>query len=285
MGAARCVARSSRFCRRYCAPMSAQVFIKLFAIFAVVAIGWGAAKQRPARQRRPGAGARRRRVLRLRAGAAVSHLGADRVRAARRPHPPRLLRADARGARPGLPVPAPRGRPAAASAAAPSVRAITASFGNAVQVGIPLAAALYGEAGLALHITLVSLHALILLTVLTALVELDLARAERRAAAGGPRLLRTLATTVRNTVVHPVILPVLAGLAWNASGLAIPGFADEILADPRPGGRAALPGADRRLAGALRREGRGARRGRPVAGEAGRASRSRCSSSPASSSA
>ena len=80
------------------------------------------------------------------------------------------------------------------------MRAITASFGNAVQVGIPLAAALYGEAGLALHITLVSLHALILLTVLTALVELDLARAARRTTAGGPRLLRTLATTVRNTV-------------------------------------------------------------------------------------
>ncbi len=102
------------------------------------------------------------------------------------------------------------------------MRAITASFGNAVQVGIPLAAALYGEAGLALHITLVSLHALILLTVLTALVELDLARAERRTAAGGPRLLRTLATTVRNTVIHPVILPVLAGLAWNASGWRSP---------------------------------------------------------------
>ena len=46
----------------------------------------------------------------------------------------------------------------------------TASFGNAVQVGIPLAAALYGEAGLGLHVTLVSLHSLTLLTVLTALV-------------------------------------------------------------------------------------------------------------------
>ena len=39
-----------------------------------------------------------------------------------------------------------------------------------------------------------------------------------------------LATTVKNTVMHPVILPVLAGLAWNASGLALPGFADEVLA-------------------------------------------------------
>ncbi len=99
-----------------------------------------------------------------------------------------------------------------------------------MQIGIPLAAALYGESGLALHVTLVSLHALILLTILTALVELDLAHARRRADPDGARLLGTLATTARNTVVHPVVLPVLAGLAWNASGFALPTFADEILA-------------------------------------------------------
>jgi predicted permease len=119
---------------------------------------------------------------------------------------------------------------AAPAPAAPSVRAITASFGNAVQIGIPLAAALYGESGLALHVTLVSLHALILLTILTALVELDLAHARRRSDARGRHLLATLATTARNTVIHPVVLPVLAGLAWNVSGLALPAFADEILA-------------------------------------------------------
>jgi malonate transporter len=110
-------------------------------------------------------------------------------------------------------------------AAAPSVRAITASFGNSVQLGIPLAAALFGEAGLGLHVTVVSLHALILLSVLTALVELDLAR-ER---AGGTRLGQTLRTTLRNTLVHPVVLPVLAGLAWNALGLTLPPVVDEVL--------------------------------------------------------
>jgi len=117
-----------------------------------------------------------------------------------------------------------------AAPAVPSVRAITGSFGNAVQIGIPLAAALYGEGGLALHVTLVSLHALILLTILTALVELDLAHAKRRSDAGAGHLLGTLATTARNTVIHPVVLPVLAGLAWNVSGLTLPAFADEILA-------------------------------------------------------
>ena len=54
--------------------------------------------------------------------------------------------------------------------AVPSVRAITASFGNTVQVGIPLAASLFGEAGLAVHVTVMSLHALTILTLLTALI-------------------------------------------------------------------------------------------------------------------
>lgn len=114
-------------------------------------------------------------------------------------------------------------------AAAPAVRAITVSFGNSVQVGIPFVAAVYGEAGLAIHITLVSLHALVLLSVLTALVETDLARAGAGHAEPGA-LARTLASTVRNTVIHPVVLPVLAGLLWNLTGLGLHPVVDEGLA-------------------------------------------------------
>jgi malonate transporter and related proteins len=106
----------------------------------------------------------------------------------------------------------------------PSVKAITAGFGNTLQVGLPVAAGVFGEQGLALHIAVVSLHALCILTLLTLLVELDLAR-ER---ASGD-LVGTLLQTVRNTVIHPVVLPVLAGLAWNATGLALPAVADEAL--------------------------------------------------------
>jgi predicted permease len=114
--------------------------------------------------------------------------------------------------------------------AAPSVRAISATFGNSVQVGIPFAAALFGEAGLAIHVALVSLHALTLLTVLTALVELDLARERRTLGHSNAHLFTTLGRTMRNTIIHPVVLPVLAGLAWNLAGLPIPTIADEILA-------------------------------------------------------
>ena len=115
-------------------------------------------------------------------------------------------------------------------AAYPSVRAITAVFGNSVQIGIPLSAALFGDTGLGIHVTIVSLHALVLLTILTALVEIDLARARHRADPGNARLWRMLGATVRNTVIHPVVLPVLGGLLCNVAGVVLPTLADEFLA-------------------------------------------------------
>lgn len=115
------------------------------------------------------------------------------------------------------------------AAAVPSTRAIAVAFGNTVQLGIPLSAALFGEAGLAIHIPLISIHALIILTMLTVLVELDLARAAGREGAP-PALSRTLLTTARNTLIHPVVLPVLAGLAWHLVGRPLPEVLDELLA-------------------------------------------------------
>jgi malonate transporter len=113
--------------------------------------------------------------------------------------------------------------------AAPAVRAIGVSFGNTVQLGIPMAQALFGEAGLSVHLAIVSLHALTILTVVTLLVEIDLARAEARSSGERARLGATLRSTVRATVIHPVVLPVLAGLGWNLARLPLPGLADETL--------------------------------------------------------
>ena len=116
-----------------------------------------------------------------------------------------------------------------AQAAVPSVRALSATFGNTVQLGIPMATALFGVAGLSVHLAIVSLHALALLTVATTLVELDLARAHALRHGVERSLARTLLTTVRNTVIHPVVLPVLAGLLFNLAGAQIPALADEVL--------------------------------------------------------
>jgi malonate transporter len=114
-------------------------------------------------------------------------------------------------------------------AAAPSVRAISATFGNTLQIGVPMMAALFGEAGLAIHITIISLHALTLLTVLTALVEIDLARERRQLGHSNAHLLHTVGKTARNTIIHPVVLPVLAGLVWNALLPPLPAIVDETL--------------------------------------------------------
>lgn len=122
-----------------------------------------------------------------------------------------------------------RKQPAAGQAAVPSVRALSANFGNTVQLGIPMAAALFGVEGLSVHLAIVSLHALLLLTVATTLVELDLARARALQHGVEHSLAKTLLTTVRNTVIHPVVLPVLAGLLFNLAGARIPPLVDETL--------------------------------------------------------
>ena len=101
--------------------------------------------------------------------------------------------------------------------AAPCVRAISGGYGNLVQVGLPLAAALFGEAGLAIHITLVGVHSVLLLTVLTALVELDLARERRRQGNADAHFGHTIALTLRNTLVHPVVL----GVVWRAGAATV----------------------------------------------------------------
>ena len=120
------------------------------------------------------------------------------------------------------------GRPRHELPAAPAVRAISAVFGNSVQVGIPMAAALFGEAGLAIHLAIVSLHALVLLTLATAIVEIDIAHAHHKRG-GQVSLAATLLSTARNSIIHPVVLPVLLGMAWNLVGAPLPAAADETL--------------------------------------------------------
>lgn len=117
--------------------------------------------------------------------------------------------------------------PSERDAATPATRSMMCSFGNTLQVGLPLVASLFGDAGLAIHVAIISLHALTLLTLATILAEVDMARA-RHAVVGG-NLWGTVKQTVRNTLIHPVILPVVAGLCWNLVGLPVPQPMDEAL--------------------------------------------------------
>jgi malonate transporter and related proteins len=111
-----------------------------------------------------------------------------------------------------------------------AVEALAAIFSNTVMIGVPLVGLAYGEAGLVLLFTLISLHALILLTLATVVLELLVAREAAQQAPGGERhMLATVGMAVRNAVVHPVPLPIIAGLLFAQTGLVLPEVVDRPL--------------------------------------------------------
>jgi malonate transporter and related proteins len=95
-----------------------------------------------------------------------------------------------------------------------SVLALAGIFSNTLMIGVPLIGLAYGQEGLVLLFTLISLHALVLLTLATLVLELQMAH-EHAAETGERRhLLATLFQAVRSAIFHPVPLPILAGLLY-----------------------------------------------------------------------
>ncbi|WP_137895855.1 AEC family transporter [Ramlibacter sp. 2FC] len=100
-----------------------------------------------------------------------------------------------------------------------AVLALAAIFSNTLMIGVPLVGLAYGEAGLVQLFTLISLHALVLLTLATVVLELLEARELASAGQGEPRhMLATVAQAVKNAVIHPVPMPIIAGLLYAQTG-------------------------------------------------------------------
>jgi len=115
-----------------------------------------------------------------------------------------------------------------------AVDGLAASFSNTVMIGIPLARIGWGEPGLALLLSIVAFHSLVMLTSATFVFEVA-------AATGHPA--RAAGVALRRSLTHPVILPIVAGALWGAFGLPLPGPVDATI-----GLLAAVPGAAGRLA-------------------------------------
>jgi predicted permease len=110
-----------------------------------------------------------------------------------------------------------------------SVLALASIFSNTLMIGVPLIGLAYGQAGLVLLFTLISLHALVLLTMATLVLELQMAR-EQAAATGHPgQLWRTVGQAIRNALLHPVPLPILAGLLYAQTGWGLHPVVDKPL--------------------------------------------------------
>ncbi len=118
-----------------------------------------------------------------------------------------------------------------------AARGLANMFSNAAMIGVPLVGLAFGEQGLVTLFTLISVHALVLLTGATLVFELAYSREQKalaRAQADGIKIversmLRTLLQAVRNSIFHPVPMPIVAGLIWSLTGWPLPAVLDTSL--------------------------------------------------------
>lgn len=111
-----------------------------------------------------------------------------------------------------------------------AVLALAVTFSNTVMIGIPLIGLAYGQAGLVTLFTLISVHALVLLTLATVVLEMVAAREERASGQGGQRhMALTVLAAVKSGIIHPVPLPIIVGLLFAQTGLVLPEVVDKPL--------------------------------------------------------
>lgn len=121
-----------------------------------------------------------------------------------------------------------------------TVVALASIFSNTIMIGVPLVGLAYGEAALVYLFTLISLHALVLLTLATVVLEFAVMRERAQFAKtdAGQRahhhdtatsIAKNVLLAMRNAIIHPVPLPIIAGLLFAQTGLTIPAVIDKPL--------------------------------------------------------
>ncbi len=109
------------------------------------------------------------------------------------------------------------------------VRALAGTFSNMVMIGITLVGLAYGQAGLVTLLTLVSVHALILLTLGSVVLELAVAREARAGGQRAPNVLQTAWSAFKGALIHPIPLPIVCGLLYAQTGWGLPAVVDKPL--------------------------------------------------------
>ncbi len=94
-------------------------------------------------------------------------------------------------------------------------------YGNTVLLGIPIVWRALGDEGMLPVFLIIGVHALVLMTATTVLLEAG--KNGDKSLAGLP--LQVLTGLIKN----PILMGVLSGMIWNFSGLPIPAVANEIL--------------------------------------------------------
>ena len=109
-----------------------------------------------------------------------------------------------------------------------AVLALAGTFSNTVMIGIALIGLMYGPQGMVTLLTLISVHSLVLLTSATLVLEFAVAHEQDTALQVGnqpelPRrpLVMTVLKAVKNSIIHPVPLPIICGLLFAQTSLTL----------------------------------------------------------------
>ena len=114
-----------------------------------------------------------------------------------------------------------------------AVLALAGTFSNTVMIGIALINLLFGAQGLVTLLTLVSIHALVLLTLATLVLEMAVRRdalGREGSSSGATSMSVLLLQSLKSSVLHPVPLPILLGLLYAQTGWGIPAVLDKPMA-------------------------------------------------------
>ncbi len=112
-----------------------------------------------------------------------------------------------------------------------TVLGLAGTYSNTTMIGVPLIGLVYGAAGLVFLFTLISVHAIILLTTATVALELSLLKESghdaslelRGSLSPGVTVLRAL----KNATLHPVPLPIMGGMIFAHFGWKLPELIDQ----------------------------------------------------------
>jgi predicted permease len=103
-----------------------------------------------------------------------------------------------------------------------AVLGLACTFGNSVQLGIPMVVRSFGETGLVPLMLIISFHSMILIGLSTVLIEIA------RGRGGGAKAAAV--QSAKGTAQNPIIIAMVTGLVWAAIGLELPRLADDFLA-------------------------------------------------------
>jgi len=109
------------------------------------------------------------------------------------------------------------------------VMALGGVFSNMVMIGITLVELAYGKEAVVTLLTLVSVHALILLTLGSIVLELVVAREARDGGERAPHVLETAWSAFKGALIHPIPLPIISGLLFAQTGWSLPTVVDKPL--------------------------------------------------------